>query len=206
MSRRKNRFKATFTEDVPLQAQISGDENINATFSEAQETIRTTFNVGNGLLYDDDTNTVSADMTNDIEQDSEKLITSGAVFDALARRGIVYSADEHVVGLWLDGKVLYEKTFTFNDVTVHNDRTQSYAHGIEGVENIFVTEAYLRDTTIAKANGNFVNAIGSLNISGQTVTLQWVADDTHIWVNSNAYFIANENRTWRITVRYTKVD
>ena len=97
------------------------------------------------------------------------------------------------------------QTITASDVTIHNSREQSLEHGIDDVEMMIVTEVYLKDTAITRANGNFINAIGGVLIGSNAVLLQWVADDTYIWVNSTSFFNANENRTWKIVVRYTKV-
>ena len=45
-----------------------------------------------------------------------------------------YSTDEHVVGTWIDGKVLYEKTILINSMP--NATTTNYAHNIANIDSI----------------------------------------------------------------------
>lgn len=196
-------FRMNFQEDAPISMDIQEEENIESNFQDAQETVRESYNFGDGLLYDFNTATVSADMTNVVE-DTDKLVTSRAVKNALADVGVSYSADEHICGRWIDGKVLYEKLCTFNDVKMANTRTEGVTHGIENVDEIFVAEAYLRDTGIDKAQGKFINVIGGVNLTAREFPVNWVADDTYIWMNASYFMSASENRTWRIVLRYTK--
>ena len=57
--------------------------------------------------------------------------------------GHVYSTDEKVVGKWIDGRNVYEKTWKVDNVTVNNnwDVTNTYFENIA-----FVTSACLYDT------------------------------------------------------------
>ena len=57
--------------------------------------------------------------------------------------GHVYSTDEKIVGTWLDGRTVYEKTFQIDNVTVNKNLDIDNVY----FENIaFVTSACLYDT------------------------------------------------------------
>lgn len=49
-----------------------------------------------------------------------------------------YSEDEHVVGTWIDGKALYEKTIDFG--VLPNNSTKEVAHGITNLGNVLETK------------------------------------------------------------------
>lgn len=206
MSREIPGFKATFADDKPFAAHMaSEDDALNAEFENRQEIVRTSYNFGDGLNYDYETNTLSADKTDVVEAGSDKMVTSGAVAAEIRNAGVSYLSDEHIVGKWNDGKTLYERTITVTDVTIHNVRDRSFSHGIENVDTMIIPEAYLRDNAVTRANGNFINATSGVVFGNNAVMLQWVADDTYIWINSGSFFNASENRTWKIVARYTKV-
>lgn len=46
----------------------------------------------------------------------------------------VYSTTEHIVGKWIDGKTLYEKTFS--NITLPNSTNKTVAHGISNLSTI----------------------------------------------------------------------
>lgn len=48
-----------------------------------------------------------------------------------------YSTDEHIIGTWIDGKTLYEKTIEFTTTSTANTYTQ-YVHGIANVDVIMI--------------------------------------------------------------------
>lgn len=205
MSRKKNRFQARFANDDPIETEIKEEEPLTADFGNTEQLTRTNYNFGDGLKYDENTNTVSADVTDEITIGDSRMVTSDAVANAISNSGIVYSSDEQIIGKW-DGRTLYQRVITANNVMIHNDSEQSFEHGIENVDMMLVPEVYLRDTAIGKANGNFMNVTCGVCIGSNTAMIQWVADDTYIWVNSTSYFNASENRTWKIVVRYTKAN
>lgn len=54
---------------------------------------------------------------------------------------IIYSEEEREIGVWLDGKPLYEKTITFPNP---RDRQDFVAHNIADVDQIFVSDWHAR--------------------------------------------------------------
>lgn len=54
---------------------------------------------------------------------------------------IIYSEDEREIGVWTDGKPLYEKTITFPNP---RDRQDFVAHNIADVDRIFVSDWHAR--------------------------------------------------------------
>lgn len=59
--------------------------------------------------------------------------------------GHTYSTTEQVVGEWIDGSTLYEKTVSFGALPDTN--TKTVAHGISGFDVIFIEKAFAMDTS-----------------------------------------------------------
>ncbi len=55
----------------------------------------------------------------------------------------IYSYEERPVGIWVDGKTLYEKTINFG--VLPNDRTDSIPHKIEHVDEIWIYDGHVKD-------------------------------------------------------------
>lgn len=56
-------------------------------------------------------------------------------------RGDLYDTNERMIGKWIDGKPLYQKTI---DLTGHITRGD-YPHGISNVDCIFISEFFMKD-------------------------------------------------------------
>ena len=58
----------------------------------------------------------------------------------------IYSSTEKVIGKWIDGKTLYQKTISYTpseDINTDNTHiTHNIAHGIENVDFIFLDKAF----------------------------------------------------------------
>lgn len=52
-----------------------------------------------------------------------------------------YSTEEQVVGTWIDGKPLYQKTIKIPDIDKGMSSTKLYKHNIENIEYIFCIDA-----------------------------------------------------------------
>jgi hypothetical protein len=109
--------------------------------------------------------------------------------------GIIYSTEEHIVGKWIDGSVLYEKTVqvnSANDGIYHNLSFSSL--GINP-NVIFVKEHFLQGSNFA-IYGNTWNASNyfyEVSRDGDSIRYMnhWGSDSTH----SDKIII---------TIRYTK--
>jgi hypothetical protein len=116
-----------------------------------------------------------------------------------------YSTEEKVVGKWLDGSPLYEKTLLFNNVKL--DKTDSSSELVHGIDNIgsthFVAEAYFKfpnsgqDSWSPANNGLWNNGV---------YNFYWCVGETSIFILSanGVYFDANPNRSYLVKIRYTK--
>lgn len=122
------------------------------------------------------------------------------MWDATAGRwingGHKYSTDEHVVGTWIDGKPIYEKTIFCG--AMPNQETKEVAHNISNLDRVIS-----------------INACGKNPISGGQVSFPYVQHRTDddiqdsVFVNaSNIIFISSINRSgiteMYVTLRYTK--
>lgn len=64
---------------------------------------------------------------------------------------MIYSSDERVVGTWIDGKPLYEKTMQYDNVVLSPvDNTSGLKHLIENLDTGIVVEAYYKNSTVAQ--------------------------------------------------------
>lgn len=204
-------FNLTISEDdsATMTAENT-DEDVTLEMTEVEQVITETYNFGDGLAYDRDSNTLSVDSASAVEEGNTNPIQSGAVYtalnEAIYRNGndAAYDYDEQIVGTWLDGKPLYQRVVEFNNVLLSRTRASSIAHGISDVETAIVAEAYLTDTSLSGTNGKMMNAIGGMVVNGSYYSYQLIMDDTYIWLNSTANFGATTSRTWRFVVRYTK--
>jgi len=116
-----------------------------------------------------------------------------------------YSYDEKVVGTWVDGSPLYEKTLYFNNVKLDKtDGTSELVHGIDNIGSTrFVEEVYFKfpnsgqDSWSPANNGLWNNGV---------YNFYWCVGETSIFIlsASGVYFDANPNRSYLAKIRYTK--
>lgn len=105
---------------------------------------------------------------------------------------VIYSTEERCIGVWKDGKPLYEKTVDFG--TLPNNTTKDVAHNIANVDNIWVFDGFVYD-----GNGNSFQT----NRPTNAFTYQWEtkADRTNVSIQDFADFSAFSGF---VVVRYTK--
>lgn len=60
---------------------------------------------------------------------------------------MVYSTDEQVIGKWIDGKPLYQKTFNIDSLPSAGDTAKIVNHNIANVEHIWVFEAMYENSS-----------------------------------------------------------
>ena len=96
-----------------------------------------------------------------------------------------YSTEEKVVGKWIDGKTIYEKTITIN-ITWSGDSLQNIQHGIQNIDLIINWRTFLNNY--------------SLPYSGDK-TYQLYYDSTNLIYKNNANW---NNYTLMTIIQYTK--
>lgn len=62
-----------------LTAEFQGERELNTDFGSVTRLVSGTFNFGYGLVYDEDTNTVSVDAVDDVIAGDKRPVTSSAV-------------------------------------------------------------------------------------------------------------------------------
>ena len=131
-----------------------------------------------------------------------KLGIEGTIYDfAGGSAGHNYTTTEQVIGTWTDGSTLYEKTLYFNNKKLTtNESTSELEHNISNIGSVkFVESAY-----IDFDYGTWVTAINCI-AAGTLYPVGWVVTTTKIYVRcSTGEFSAAANRSYLITVRYTK--
>lgn len=105
-----------------------------------------------------------------------------------------YSLEEQVIGSWIDGKPLYEKTVEFGNLP--NATIKEVKHNIENADNIWICEGY-----IFNPSGNMLqlNSVHCVNINGQ---ISFHTTVQHIVCNTGKYDRSTYTAT--VTLRYTK--
>lgn len=102
---------------------------------------------------------------------------------------IIYSEEEREIGVWINGKPLYEKTINFG--AIPNNTTKSVAHNISNLEKVVFFSGVMLSSTSSETlpsgeNSNFRLQANNTNINVITST-SW-----NSWTDSY------------ITIRYTK--
>lgn len=117
-----------------------------------------------------------------------------------------YSTEEQVVGKWIDGKPLYEKTFYFNNVLLTSDNaTSELTHGLANIDFAMIKNSYYRytaldnywhDTSIIRASyGGPANTYRTSFVCGDRAFFGFLLD---------TQFDAFDTRSYIVTIQYTK--
>ena len=106
--------------------------------------------------------------------------------------GHVYSYEERLVGTWVDGKPLYEKTVDFG--TLPNDTSKEVPHGIENVDVIWVHDGYAR-------TGDLFDTLVHAEPSSQIYCWRILANKTSIQMKTG---VDRRNVNATVVLRYTK--
>lgn len=108
--------------------------------------------------------------------------------------GVNYSTTEQLIGTWIDGKPLYQKTIDFGKAP--NIGTKNVAHNISNVDNIWVSGGYLYD----QSNGNrYLIPFNSLSAASSSIYVY--ANGTNVGMSTQS-----DRSSWTsiLTVQYTK--
>jgi hypothetical protein len=110
------------------------------------------------------------------------------------QKGEVYSTDEHVVGTWIDGTTIYEKTLSCGALPAVGVQN-SVEHGITNLGKI------LKIDGIAISN-NWILQIGSIIPGGDNPIVAVYANATYVRIVTSV--TRAEYTESYITIRYTK--
>lgn len=140
----------------------------------------------------------SLDTLNDVDIDAQTLTDGqGIVYDATAQKwkngavaggGHTYSTTEQVVGTWIDGSTLYEKSFS----QVLGNSPTTITHGVSNIDKVVDIQQVVYNPT-THANKPIVP-------SSSAFTSMFITDTLISGDNSSA----DIDKLWLITIRYTK--
>lgn len=140
----------------------------------------------------------SLDALNDVDIDTQTLTNGqGIVYDATAQKwkngavsggGHTYSTTEQVVGTWIDGSTLYEKSFS----QVLGNSPTTITHGVSNIDKVVDIQQVVYNPT-THANKPIVP-------SSSAFTSMFITDTLISGDNSSA----DIDKLWLITIRYTK--
>lgn len=108
-----------------------------------------------------------------------------------------YSTEERVVGTWIDGKPLYEKTFKITSTITNND---ALAHNIKNVSVIWVDNAFVQNYNSNKLSYTLPVTYYGTDLGKDELSMY--ADDTYIVFKVQTAW--GEGWSKYVTLRYTK--
>lgn len=104
-----------------------------------------------------------------------------------------YSTDEQIIGTWIDGKPLYQKTIDFG--ALPNNTTKNIAHGITNLGKVVLISGYSYDGT----NFSCLPQVNDSQINSQMLLL---ANSTNVSIRTTS-----NRSSWTetyVTLQYTK--
>lgn len=114
--------------------------------------------------------------------------------------GNVYSTNEQIVGRWIDGKPIYQKTFQFDALPVTTNFTD-----IEELPNVDTTVDIKHIYSIGNGNTQCTDGIIA-NASGDGYRLQFAYDNGHLTYYAGEKLTGSEAlKNIYVTVQYTKI-
>ena len=124
-----------------------------------------------------------------------EYITDGyqPLVDLIQSSKHVYSTAEHVIGKWINGSTLYEKTLQFTSTSTADDYT-SVAHNIANVSVIFIHDAFVVGSTYTQKMAPFGGLTGNDWFQGLVNTTSFDYEVGNDFVSCPVYVI----------LRYTK--
>ena len=76
----------------------------------------------------------SIKLQNNTYLDSTSVVHNKQKLNEILDNSMVYSTEENLVGIWIDGKPFYKKVLTISNLSIKDGTT--YAHGIENINEI----------------------------------------------------------------------
>ena len=107
-----------------------------------------------------------------------------------------YSTDEHIVGKWIDGKLLYEKTVNVGDMP--NNASKVVSLGVSNLDMVIDYSGFIKHKTVAGV-GFPLPAV----MTGSTANVRLSLYDKNIQIISTSDMTSFEGY---VTFRYTKTE
>ena len=107
---------------------------------------------------------------------------------------VIYSTEEREIGVWTDGKPLYEKTINFG--AMPNNTTKQVAHNIANVNHIWVAGGWAENSV----NG-FTNLLA---LATNNTTTNWYVGVDATNVQAQTWSDRSSYATCYVVLRYTK--
>lgn len=105
-----------------------------------------------------------------------------------------YSTEEHIIGTWIDGSTLYEKTVNVGDMP--NNSQNTIIHGISNLDFVVSYEGFAKHKTVAR-NGFPLPFV----VTGGTANIRISVNGDNIQVFANGDY---SSYAGYVTLRYTK--
>ena len=159
-------------------------------------TQRDTLQFGEGFKAEDDDTNEKTVISPDVMQsgDMDDVITP---LPSVQPRYQKYSTEEQIVGEWIDGKPLYEKTITFTapTVTTAGQYVTAYVnYNVPTIDTKFISEAFLIDgDNISRPLIYILNAGSQIKVSLTATQIQIVSG-----------IVEYSGQPMYVTMRYTK--
>ena len=128
------------------------------------------------------------------ENDKYLKVVNGGLAWAAASSGINYSTDEHIIGTWIDGKPLYQKTLTGSGnftIDVASLNIDTFC-GVDAGGTFYIRENTGEILTLNYANPDYVSMCSAVLLN---------ADKANVRVISSSNLPLSN---FAVTIRYTK--
>lgn len=110
-----------------------------------------------------------------------------------------YSTDEKVVGTWINGEPLYQKTL---QITMPSANESSISTGVENGNHARIVDGFIEQTGSSGGNYSFPVMFDSGSPLTTKVLIQVTVNGSNLYVYSN--FDKTDGKTAYITIQYTK--
>ena len=122
-----------------------------------------------------------------------KLILNGKEYAGSGSEWHEYSTEERVVGKWIDGKPIYEKTISKTNIKYGD--SLSLDTGVANMKNLISADWVVTGD---------LNITPSVDSVGYYIRCRHMGNGILTIGDSGKNFAANANRTWYLTIKYTK--
>lgn len=120
------------------------------------------------------------------------IIKNGVIYNGAESEPVVYSLDEREVGVWTDGKPLYQKTINFGSLPSSGEK--SVAHNISNLDHIASCISIAKNSNNISIQIPYVNA--GIDRVGTYIT------NTNITIGTSSNLSAYTDT--QVTIQYTK--
>jgi hypothetical protein len=126
-------------------------------------------------------------------------VAGSSIYNTLGDLNVHYTTTEQVIGTWMDGKPLYQKTIELNNISVgyDNDVHTQIAHNVSDFKECHYLS--ISCPILGVSSGDVL-----FNSDSSTLATFRV-NDTYIYATGGTnHFGARSDRYWYFTIQYTK--